>query len=379
MVDFLLRRDEEGQGLAEYALILALIAIVAIVALLFLGSQISTILSTIGAQHLAPAARQEPNDGPSPRGGGPSVTCWPERSTGAAGRPRPGAQPRNPRGWRPDHALREAEGPRSAYHHYDAEAASPVERAGGIAPGLAARTSRLRRRGYGPLRHQLVGSAHQPPPRRGACANGAQGGALLRRSLGARPAAGRRGTLSRLLPAAAGAICGEWTPGYMLDAWTPALLREAAPDARLLVLLRDPVERFRSGRTLAESRFTVGATARAAANAAFNRGLYADQLLRLWQAFPRHQVLVLQYEQCVADPRTQLERTFAFIGLAEGIPAGVDLSQRVNASRGPKVTLGRWQSEQLARHYAPENERLAALLPDFDLSLWQAPQRLQLA
>jgi pilus assembly protein Flp/PilA len=44
-----LRRGEAGQGLAEYALILALIAIVAIVALLFLGGQISTILSTVGA------------------------------------------------------------------------------------------------------------------------------------------------------------------------------------------------------------------------------------------------------------------------------------------------------------------------------------------
>ncbi len=42
------RRDEEGQGLAEYALILALIAIVAIVALIFLGAQVSTILSTVG-------------------------------------------------------------------------------------------------------------------------------------------------------------------------------------------------------------------------------------------------------------------------------------------------------------------------------------------
>ena len=41
-------RDEEGQGLAEYALILALIAIVAIVALIFLGSQVSKILSTVG-------------------------------------------------------------------------------------------------------------------------------------------------------------------------------------------------------------------------------------------------------------------------------------------------------------------------------------------
>jgi hypothetical protein len=37
-----------GQGLAEYALILALIAIVAIVSLLFLGGQISKILSNVG-------------------------------------------------------------------------------------------------------------------------------------------------------------------------------------------------------------------------------------------------------------------------------------------------------------------------------------------
>jgi len=40
--------DDAGQGLAEYALILALIAIVAVVALLFLGSQISDKLSVIG-------------------------------------------------------------------------------------------------------------------------------------------------------------------------------------------------------------------------------------------------------------------------------------------------------------------------------------------
>ncbi len=49
MVDFLMQRDEEGQGLAEYALILALIAIVAITALIFLGEQIADILAAIGA------------------------------------------------------------------------------------------------------------------------------------------------------------------------------------------------------------------------------------------------------------------------------------------------------------------------------------------
>ena len=40
--------DDEGQGLAEYALILALIAIVSIVALLYLGGQISERLSQVG-------------------------------------------------------------------------------------------------------------------------------------------------------------------------------------------------------------------------------------------------------------------------------------------------------------------------------------------
>ena len=44
-----IRSDEEGQGLAEYALILALIAVVAIIALIFLGSQVSSILNVVGS------------------------------------------------------------------------------------------------------------------------------------------------------------------------------------------------------------------------------------------------------------------------------------------------------------------------------------------
>jgi Flp pilus assembly pilin Flp len=43
-----IRTHDDGQGLAEYALILALIAIIAIIALIFLGSQVSGILNTVG-------------------------------------------------------------------------------------------------------------------------------------------------------------------------------------------------------------------------------------------------------------------------------------------------------------------------------------------
>ena len=41
------REEEEGQGLAEYALILAFIAVVCVAALIFLGSDISSLLSKV--------------------------------------------------------------------------------------------------------------------------------------------------------------------------------------------------------------------------------------------------------------------------------------------------------------------------------------------
>ena len=147
----------------------------------------------------------------------------------------------------------------------------------------------------------------------------------------------------------------------MLDPWTPPLLRRAAPEARLLVLLRDPVERFRSGRTLAENRLTVGSTRARRGQRGFQRGVYADQLLRLWRAFPREQVLVLQFERCVADARAELRarsRSWAWTRT----PARPRPRARVNEIRGPKVDLSPLADRRPVRRYAPENRRLAALL-----------------
>lgn len=42
-------QDDQGQGLAEYALILGLIAVVAIVSLIFLGDVIDQLMSVIGS------------------------------------------------------------------------------------------------------------------------------------------------------------------------------------------------------------------------------------------------------------------------------------------------------------------------------------------
>ncbi len=178
-----------------------------------------------------------------------------------------------------------------------------------------------------------------------------------------------------LFPRPDGSIAGEWSPEYMVDFWVPPLLHRAAPAARLLVLLRDPVERFSSGPDPLERAPSAPWTARAKAGASFQAGLYADQLLRLWAAFPGHQVFVLQYERCMRDPRAELRRTFEFLGLDAAPADSIDI-ERVTGGAVPPAS-GDWplnedQRRTLARGYAPENRRLAALLPDLDLSLWTA-------
>jgi pilus assembly protein Flp/PilA len=47
LIDFF-RSDDEGQGLAEYGLILTLIAIVAIISLIVIGGQVSKMISNVG-------------------------------------------------------------------------------------------------------------------------------------------------------------------------------------------------------------------------------------------------------------------------------------------------------------------------------------------
>ncbi len=49
-----------------------------------------------------------------------------------------------------------------------------------------------------------------------------------------------------LFPRSPGKVVGEWTPRYLADFWAAPLIRKAAPDARILVMLRDPVARYRS-------------------------------------------------------------------------------------------------------------------------------------
>jgi hypothetical protein len=168
-------------------------------------------------------------------------------------------------------------------------------------------------------------------------------------------------------PRRPGTRAGEWTPDYFSSAWVPPLLHRAAPEARLLLLLRDPVDRFFSGLAHQERaglRCDGGALADA-----FERGMYHRSLARWQEHFPADQIQVLQLERCVAETDAQLARTFEFLGLSK---YAVVPSER--AVRPQRASARReYDKEVRARLvdlYAADVTALAAQLPDIDLSLW---------
>jgi Sulfotransferase family len=171
-------------------------------------------------------------------------------------------------------------------------------------------------------------------------------------------------------PRRPGELAGEWTPFYLSAPWIPQQLAAAAPEARLLVILRDPVERYLSGVQLgmkfADRRGIV--LNRHVPMEAFVRGLYHAQLSQLLRYFDRSKVLILQYERCVAETAGELRRTFDFLGV-EGPEFVPDLSRHPqHQPQKPPLDAGARRS--FAEAYEADVERLAADFSEIDLTLW---------
>ncbi len=171
----------------------------------------------------------------------------------------------------------------------------------------------------------------------------------------------------RWFPRPPGKKVGEWTPDYLHQDWTAPLLARAVPQARVLVLLRDPVERYRSG--LAHHRARGERVTPAVAADAFARGLYALQLERLEANVDRGRVLALQYEACKEAPAKALGRTLRFLDLDDTwVPTGLGKPVNPTTGRGPDFSQRR--RAELAQAYAPDLARLAQIHPELDLDRW---------
>ncbi|MFD0689286.1 sulfotransferase family protein [Actinomadura fibrosa] len=148
-----------------------------------------------------------------------------------------------------------------------------------------------------------------------------------------------------------GTLRGESTPFYLYDRDAQRRIRELIPDARLIAILRDPVERAHSNWTHLWSAGLepIDDVVRACAEeerrieagwAAFwhyvRLGRYGEQLDHLFTLFPREQVLVLRYRELLEDPGRTLDRICAFLGVEEGIVTEVP---RENVTAHPDHTI----------------------------------------
>ncbi|HUB38065.1 MAG TPA: sulfotransferase [Streptosporangiaceae bacterium] len=161
----------------------------------------------------------------------------------------------------------------------------------------------------------------------------------------------RRSDYEALFEAAPpGALRGESTPFYLYRRDAQRRIKTLIPAARLIVVLRDPVERAHSNWTHLWSAGLdpiddfVEACAdeerRIAAGWAdfwhYRRlGLYGQQLQHLYSVFPQERVLVFRYRDLVDDPAGSLNRICAFLGIAQGVVTEVP---RENVTADPEHT-----------------------------------------
>jgi hypothetical protein len=170
-------------------------------------------------------------------------------------------------------------------------------------------------------------------------------------------------------PRRPGTLAGEWTSEYFDFPWVPKLLHEAAPQARLLLLLRDPVDRVRS---IFDHRFRKRQhLAGQILSKVVEPGFYNQTLQQWYEVFDPSQFLILQYERCIADTDGELKSTFDYLGLTEYHSAETE-RPRSPASFALRETsrLDLDVKNRLVDLYTRDVVALAHNVPHLDLSLW---------
>jgi hypothetical protein len=175
-----------------------------------------------------------------------------------------------------------------------------------------------------------------------------------------------------------GHLCGEWSPGYLTFPLALDHLAVAAPDTRVIAILRNPIDRYRSAlaRLLRRRAAYLGVEGArryvletySLYPEAIRNGLYADGLLRAAHLFGRPRLLVLQYEQCVADPEHAFRRTAAFLGIEQERPRGPERRPRSGTSGSSE--LSPQERSRLAAHFAPDVDRLVDAFPEIQRRWW---------
>jgi hypothetical protein len=184
---------------------------------------------------------------------------------------------------------------------------------------------------------------------------------------------------------------GEASTSYLYGPRVPARVAAALPDVRLLCLLRNPIERAYSGywhsvKSGLEQLSFDDAIAREpdrkaelagtalgeiAPFAYIERGLYFEQLQRWYAEFDRSRVLVLVFDDLIADPATALDSVARFLNIDRDAFTSRELGKE-NRSVPEGNVLPAASYRALADRFRPDVAALERLL-DRDLSNWLSP------
>jgi hypothetical protein len=183
-------------------------------------------------------------------------------------------------------------------------------------------------------------------------------------------------------PAPPGAVRGEATPFYLYDLAAHDRIRSLVPEAKLILLLRDPVDRAHSNWTHLwnaglepEADFLTACLAeeerRAAGWADFwhyvSLGLYGRQVQHLYKLFPREQVLLMRYRDLKDAPAATLGRVCDFLGVPTGALTSIpkeNVNRHVVEDNGVnRVLRGLLRAGGTFGHRFPVPLRLAARGP----------------
>ena len=161
---------------------------------------------------------------------------------------------------------------------------------------------------------------------------------------------------------------GEWTPQYLRHASAPATAaRLLMADTPVLVLLRDPVERFLSAMRLAATRATSPWPYPVPITVQAFSGFYADQLAMWAHHVGRERMVVMVYESVRRDPQAAVDAVWRRLGLEAVVLHDVDRPSRSSSQADwtPQVGL----VESLQTLYRPQVSRLSDEW-GLDLSDW---------
>lgn len=146
------------------------------------------------------------------------------------------------------------------------------------------------------------------------------------------------------------AVRGEVSPEYLANPWACGRIRARLPDAKLVAVLRNPVERAFSDYLMyvrdgdekddfARALAAQDERRRAGSPTGYylETGFYGRQLRPYLETFPREQVQVHLFEDFAADPDAVLEPLFAFLGVDPSL--GETPERAVNVSGVPRNAL----------------------------------------